>query len=433
MHSHRIAVLLVAFSLCCQSALGQSRLNFELLVTQSVARSFDLKLAQVDTSLSLNEIKQSKVAYYPILRTQSNIEYMQGFQNGLQQIAVIGNSSLPSYTRFQEAFTLSATYTVCDFGIRKQTLLAARQHAQASQLQQQRLIRDLKLEIVDIYAKLLSNYKGMMSKKAALTIYQQMYKDKQRLYAAGTATKVDVAEQSLKVAKALDEFNQYKQSFVDNLQDLSLRTQVKYDPDDTIPEDFSEPQNVTYPLVAENTPDARYYVLEIAKAKRELIAIQRQRYPQIGAYTSYTLYGYNQHNPFNAFGNFQQKNAQFGFSAMFSIFDGFKNRADVEKKKLEIRRLEVERDQKLWELSQRQERLVGEARLRTIQLETRGKILSNGRSKKDMHRRLAEQQVTDKTQWLNEQAETIERQLQVDTSNIDRIAAMLKQSLLSEG
>jgi len=425
------AILSILYT--CTPGLAQTPLNLDEALSKSVSKSFDLRIAKVDTSLAQNEIKQSRVAFYPTLRAQANVEYVRSFQNPTTPIAVIGGSTIPNYTRFQEAATLSASYTAYDFGVRNQNLAGAREHAQANVFQEQRQARDLKLSVVDVYGKILSNYKGIQSKTAALQVHQEIFVAKQRLFEAGSLSKVEVAEQALKVAKTLDELNQFKQNFATGLQELSTYTQEKYVPDEIVPSNLFEPQRFPQQIVLDTSPDSKYYALEISKARRDVVVTQKQRLPQIALYSSYTFYGSNVNNPFSSLGNFNQRTVSVGLSATYAIFDGYKNRADVAKKRDQVKRLELEREQALWELGQKAEKLATEERAKRAQLETRAKILSNGKDKEQMEFRLAEQKITDKTKWLNEKIESLDRQLQVDNSEIERVSATIKQSILAEG
>jgi outer membrane protein TolC len=120
-----------------------------------------------------------------------------------------------------------------------------------------------------------------------------------------------------------------------------------------------------------------------------------------------------------------------GVSLNWTIFDGYKNEADQEHLALEIERLKTERDQKLWGLRKQADKAYADADLYKVQMRTKAEIVSQRDSKSSAYKRLVDKKVTDKTTWLNEQAQLAEHQLDLDKAEILKQAAQVKLNILA--
>jgi len=416
-----------------QAAFAAQLVTFDDVLTEAVKNSYELKLAQIDYKIARSDIKILRADYFPTMRAQWNSEYLRALEQVQQQVAVVGNTIIPGSSRFQNALSLVSNYTLWDFGVRGKNLAGAKRHSEAVSAQGTQQKRNLKLKLVDLYAECLWNYKGLLAKQRALTFYQQLFAIKRRLYDAGTISKVDVSDQALRVAKTFDEINELKQAFVENLKAISVYTQTTYDPEATMLKDFDDESASSSVFVAEDTPEYKFYQLEIERKKLELQAISRQRLPQIGLYSYYLFYGSDPTSPGRAISDFHQRTVSGGISLSVPLFDGFKNSAERAKKRLEISRLETERDQKLWHLRQEYERMATDAGLYKVQMSTKATILSQGEEKAGMCLKLSDTRVTDKTAWLMEQAELAEREFKLQKASVQRIASIKKLELLCEG
>lgn len=396
-----------------------------------VAQSYDLKLAKTDAKLANNDIKQARVAYMPIVRLTSNTEYQYGFTGNNAQVQAVSNVILPTGTRFQGAATFNTTYTLCDFGVRGNSLRAAKSHASAMSYQMNAQSRDLKIKLTDLYCDALSNWKALKAKQRVLALYQQLFDAKKRLHEAGNVSKVDVMEQSIKVAQTLDDINVCKQKLSNDLQNLAEYTHECYDPESTEIADFVDEPIVFSRFEPEATPEFKYYDLELERKRAELKSIKAQRLPQIGMYSNYVWYGSDKYNPWNVPGNFGQRTLSMGFSLNWNVFDGFKNAAERERVSLEIERLKTERDQKVWALRKQADKTFVDADLYKVQMSTKAEIVSKRDTKSSAYKRLVDRQVTDKTGWLSEQAQLAEHQLDLDKADILKRAAQLKLNILA--
>lgn len=406
-------------------------LTYDRVLKAGISSSYDLKLAKTDAKLANNDIKQARVAFMPIVRLTSNTEYQYGFVGNNAQVQAVSNVILPTGTRFQGAATFNTTYTLYDFGVRGNSLRAAKSHAAAMMHQSNSQLRDLKIKLTDLYCDALSNWKALKAKQRMLALYQELFDAKKRLHEAGNVSKVDVMEQSIKVAQTLDDINVCKQHLSSDLQNLAEYTHETYDPDSTEISDFADEPILFTHFDAEATPEFKYYDLELDRKRAELKSIRAQRLPQIGMYSNYVLYGSDKYKPWNVPGNFGQRTVSVGLSLNWNVFDGFKNAADHERVSLEIERLKTEREQKVWALRKQADKTFADADLFKVQMSTKAEIVSKRDTKSSAYKRLVDKQVADKTGWLSEQAQLAEHQLDLDKADILKRAAQLKLNILA--
>ena len=89
----------------------------------------------------------------------------------------------------------------------------------------------------------------------------------------------------------------------------------------------------------------------IKKKELELYVQKRMNYPKINAYSRYYMYGSDTTNYPKSVGDIGPSNFSVGVSLSSQLFDGMKNRATIEKVKLELQKLHVERDKAIAEFS----------------------------------------------------------------------------------
>lgn len=409
-------------------------LSLYATLADALRQSYDIKLARADFKLAHNEVRQALTDYFPTLRGQANMEYMRDLTNGVVPTTVVGSTAIPNGTRFQNVIFLSANYTVLDFGQRAHQAEAARKRRGAALATVHQSRRDIKLQVIDAYARALVNYRALKAKEKVLDIEHQLYEMKKRLYDAGRVDRVQVAEEALALARTFDEIHQARQGLVAALRSLSTFTHKEYPPDTIAIEPFPE-ENVTQPVqfVVENMPEYRLYQSQIEAKKKELQALKRQRLPIFSLYSNFYMYGFDQDSWVRALSTFKGRTISFGIGAALPLFDGFKNRVACDRVRLEIARLEIERDKKLWELQERHVKLSTAVKLLNKQLELKDGVLSQGTQKVVMVRRLTDSQIAEKTVYLTQQARLIEDELERDRTRVEQVAAARKLQVLSEG
>lgn len=269
-------------------------LSLDEAIQQAVGTSYDLKIARLITQISKSDIRIARSEYYPTLKGYINTEYVKDLEGTPTGVTTVGNTVLPSGTRFQNSAGLSLNQTLFDFGANRQRVAIAKTDTQSKALEELKALRDLKLRIVELYTKALITHKNIQAKSELYPLYQQTYTMKNRLYAAGKISKIDLYEDAIQVAQALDELETAKHDLDEQLNTLSYYTHQLYDVDDVEFENMSEDaQDYNAALDIDHTTEAKIFDLNIDKKRQELSLIKRQALPQLSMYTYYNLYGFN--------------------------------------------------------------------------------------------------------------------------------------------
>jgi len=409
-------------------------LSLEQVLQQATDRSYELKIAKVDIALAKNGIKAARVDYFPVIRSTLNTEHQQSLQSKLSQVTTVNNIVLPIGTRFQNSVGVNLQHTLLDFGVRKQKLVMAKHgvNAKASEFLQTK--RDMQVKLIDLYTDALISYKSKKAYEALFQLAQQQYLLKRRLHEAGNISSVPVAEDAIQMAQHLDNIQVSKDQYSQKLQSLTYYTHESYDPQTTDLEDVLEdsPQ-VPISITVTQSPEARLYDALIAQKQAEIISLKRQYLPTVSWYSYYNLYGFDPNHWDKSVANLSQRTVTFGLSMSLPVFDGFKNQTAIEKAQLEKQKLKLQKEDKLAQLKNQVELLNRQADGYGVELKTKAVILNKTQDKLSMLNRLTEQKVVDSTQAIQEHMTRIQKQLDMEKSMIQGVAAIKKLKILAEG
>lgn len=433
--------------------------KFDDIMSKAIDNSYDLKLSAVDIDISKATVKETKSLYWPTLKTDFYSEYARDLTNGYPTFSSVGSTVLTTSTKYQDLLSIGVSYDLFDFGVRGKKLFIAKKDVLSKKFTYNQAKRELKLNIVDLYTNALLAYKDLKTKQEEYPIYKELLEIKENLYKAGTASKVEVSDSAIKVAKTFDDIDTLKTKLKIALNDISLYTRENYDSEKTVISDFPEQlesyiNNVnfekksgqTYQLGIEKkeaalnintidyekTPDYKIYQLEIEKKQAELSVQKRERLPSVGLYSNYNLYGTDQTSPFSSLSDFKQRGLTVGVSATMTPFDGFKTSADIKKLELEVERLKLERDQKIAELKNKYEKLNDIAIYYDGQLETQQQLLLKIQDKIAMLEKLAQQQLISRDDLLSQKSDLIDQKTEVEKSIINKISSIKKLNVYSE-
>lgn len=428
-----LRLLLLFLLFCPLSVLGET-LSLEQVLQQSTDRSYELKIAQVDIALAKNGIKAARVDYFPVIRSTLNTEHQQSLQSKYSQVTTVNNIVLPIGTRFQNSVGVNLQHTLLDFGVRKQKLSMAKHGVNAKASEYLQTKRDLQVKLIDLYTDALISYKSKKAYEALFQLAQQQYLLKRRLHEAGNISSIPVAEDAIQMAQHLDNIQVYKDQYGQKLQSLTAYTHETYDPQTTDLEDVLEnsPQ-VSISITVTNSPEARLYDALIAQKQAEIGSLKRQYFPTISWYSYYNLYGFDPNHWDKSVANLSQRTVTFGLSMSMPIFDGFKNQTAIEKAQLEKQKLQLQKEDKLAQLKNQADLLNRQADGYGVELKTKAVILNKTQDKLSMLKRLTEQKVVDSTQAIQEHMTRIQKQLDMEKSMIQGVAAIKKLKVLAEG
>ena len=306
-------------------------------------------------------------------------------------------------------------------------------------------MRDIELSAVDLYAKALSEQKEIQIKTQILEIQRELCSIKARLNKAGRIDKTKEVSENIKIVEQENYLDKLKNDYLKTLEDLTYYSNREYKEGDVLAdfeieeENFVPVNNVLKAGIEQNelfnleeSPEFKIYEAEIDKKKRELAIAKKKNLPQFTFSTNYYLYGSDPSSYSHSYDNFGQRGLKFRLTTYLPIFDGFKNKSERDKLKLEIIRLEIEKEQKLADLKRNFQKIKMDADYSKRQLANNKKMLDLVDSNISMLDRLDENKLIDKESYLNEKMKLLNQKFEVQSSQIADFTAAYKMSVMSK-
>lgn len=431
-------------------------LTYRNILNQAINNSFDIKIANIDIDISKAELKATKADLYPTIFTQVNTEYNNGLGN-TSNINYVGNTVVSSYTQYRNLASVGLQYNLFDFGVVGKKVFIAKKDVEQKKVIVDLQLKDLKLKILDLYTKTLQYNDEIKTKTEILKVYEEMFNAKERLFKAGTSDKISVMDEAVKIARTQDDIHNSTLELKKVLTDLSTYTLEKYNTDNLEVLDFEEMnisngvvlinnfEPVKEPLkanVAEEKFDlsfnpahsleSKYYDFEIEKKKAELEMYKKQRLPSFKFYTNYLMYGQDPSQYWESFSSFKQASLAFGISGSFAIFDGFKNRASKEKAALEIKKIQLEKDKKLTELTTEYEKSYASYDTYNEELVCKKELLNKVKEKLDALDRMNKNGLVQRNDLLIAKADLLNQEYSLQ-ENIVNISSKIKEIEIMTG
>jgi len=455
---HIIAGLILTF-IFNASATART-LNFNEVLDQAIRNSYDLQISEIDIGISKAGIKEARSEYFPSINLGFNSGYERDISDGDNTITPVGDSILLNSTRYQNSASVGLQYNLFDFGITGKKVQIAKKDKTQKKTHYSINMRDLKLELADIYSRALLNSREYHTNKKLLDLNTELFTMQERLYEAGKNPKTDVIEQALKVARINNKIDELRNEFLKTLEDLSFYTGEVYKPEAIRLEYIEEPgieqvnlekTDIEKPdltdkqitkleieavktdiLDAENLPEYKYYQLEIEKKQAELSILNRQRLPHFKFYTNYYLYGTDRHDYWGTFGDIEDTNLSFRVSATLPVFTGFKNTAQRDRTKLEIQKLKIERDKRVEEIKSFYQKMYQQARNFDTAMSNQEESMELVQDKITMLERMSRQKLIDKISYLSQKADLISQKLELERTRINNEANVYKLKILKQ-
>lgn len=445
-------VLLIIFLF--QTWAFGTELRYKDTLNTAINNSFDLKMSALDIGISKAQLKAVRADWYPSLSMQFNTEYNKDLMNGRGTFAYAGNTMITPYTQFRDMLYMTLSYNLLDFGIQGKKVHIAKQEITQKEINYNMQLRDLKLRILELYSKVEQHNNAINTKSEILSLYKNMFINKERMYKAGMNDKLSVMDEAVKIAKTQNDIENSKLELKNALEDLSYYTKNDYEISNLYVHSVNfEPE--TEPNIVEvsskniieteiNKTDynfsfdsylsdeAKYYDLEIDKKKSELSILKRQLLPSFRFYTGYSLYGQNPNNYYSSLQDIGQRSFVVGISSQYVFFDGFKNRANREKTKLEIEKLQVEKDKKLSELENKYKKSYKAYETYSEELDINRQLLSTVKEKLDDVGKLRVYKLADQNQLLSAKADLLNQEYELE-QNIINITSKLEEMKIMSG
>lgn len=429
----KLIYIIFTIIICIQNVYA-GEINWNSVEEQALSNSFDLKISETDIKITDTAIMGAKSEYYPKITTYFYSELTKSFDNNNQTV-YIGNEVLYGDSVFQTSLSVGLTYNLYDFGIRGDRLKIAKSDKLSKLAQYDKILRDTEISAVDTYAKSLLLYKQICLLTQTSALQNELYNDKERLHKAGKIPETSVLAEKIKFAEINNELQKTKNEFEKSLKDLSYLTKNDYSKDDVLVDfDYGnlKQKEEILSLDVENIPEAKIYDAEIKKKEKELLIAKKQNLPAFNFTTNYYLYGADPNNYFDSYENFKQRGLKFRIITSLPIFDGFKNKSDRDRIKLEILRLQTEKEKKIAEVKYTYEKIRDDA--------VYGKILheNNLRMKEFLAKnisdfdRLNEQKLIDKDSYLEQKISLLNKYFEIEKSEITEFVSAHKLDLMTK-
>jgi outer membrane protein TolC len=429
----RISLLLL-FALAPLTYFAASTLDFASILQATLRHSHDIRMSALDIDISRSSLKEARSAYFPTLSTRFNSQYTKDLTNTTSpQVTAIGETILVQNTFYQNSLSLNAALNLYDFGRREDRVLIAAKDIPLKEAVHAQSIRDTKIKALETYRDLLVLTTDLASKRHLLLLHKEVAIHREKLYHAGLTSKIDVSDDAIKVVKLIDEIDSLTLKVTSTLNDLSLLTGERYEPEGLEVTPFKEEEDMNDPagFTLAASPEHTIYDLALKKKKAEINALKKEVfYPQFSLYSTYIYYGQDQDNYSGAYGDMRARNFYVGLAATIPLFDGFKNSAQIEKARTEMKRLKVEKEKKLAELANRYEKLHEQRRVLKKILGNQQEIMTKTEEGTQMTSRLAERKIVEYIDLLKRKIEATIQTHELTRARITKTAAALALRML---
>jgi outer membrane protein len=409
-------------------------LDYDDVVEKALGNAHDIRLSRLDIDISRAEQRRAYSLYYPTISARWNTEYIRDLTDGTAQINSIGNTVLVQNTTYQSSFLLMGSYNLFDFGGTQQKVSIAGKDVEAKRAVLRQFRRDIKLKVLSVYSDLLICYEELGTKKELLTLYKELALTKERLYTAGKISKIEMTDDAVKVVKIVDDIDTLMLRLKGLLEDLSSLTGEQYSADNTKVNAFRECEedDLKHEFDPDNTPESKRYDLEMEKKKAELKVLERAFLPQFGLYSTYALYGSDPTALDISAQYVKPRNFFVGMAITLPLFEGFRSPAEIEKTKLELERLKVEKAKKMTELSTRHAKLSETRETYTSGIVHQKAMLTKVEEKLTMARRLSDQKEIEWAEYLNQKIDLVNQRFELTRTIISKTATIKDLRILSE-
>jgi outer membrane protein TolC len=445
--------VLLLLILCIPLQAIAETLSYKDTINQALNNSFDLKMSAVDIEIGRAQLKAARSEWYPTLGVQANSEHNQNLAGANAQMGYAGNTMIIPYNQYRNMMYATLHYNLLDFGVTGRKV-----HIAISDLEQKKVaydiqVKELKLKVLDLYTKILQCNNEIQVKSQVLSVYENMFYNKERLFRAGSAGKISVMDEAVKIARLQSDIEKSKLELTKALQDLSVFTQQQYDARHLVVQnleaednDFDGIVNINYTGTMEakaekqefnltfdaySSLESKYYDLEIDKKKDELSILKRQLLPAFKLYTGYSLFGQDPTSYGASVQDIGQRSFIVGVSSQYTFFDGFKNRANREKATLEVMRLQLEKQKKLYDLQKEYEKTYQTWETCNADLAIKQQLLSNVKSKTEAFDRLYKNGLSEKNELLAAKADLLMQEYELEQNIIDISAKFEEMKIMT--
>ena len=161
---------------------------------------------------------------------------------------------------------------------------------------------------------------------------------------------------------------------------------------------------------------------ELMKKELEIKVAKRTNYPKVNAYGRYYIYGSDPVSYNDNLGDIRPSNFTVGASISMLAFDGMKNRSNIQKKILEYKQLQVERDKSIAELMMKLANMRSNLIYLDKQVDNNKKIIKELTDKQKSIHRLVAKQLATPLEENDANIELLEQEIELTKNSITAIA-----------
>lgn len=438
-----IAVFLLAISNILPGLCEQ--ISFDSFLLEAEKNSFQLQTDKLNMDYAKAGIKGARGEYFPTLGVFATAERYNDLTDGNSQLTAVGNDVFLNRSYFQNMAGAGVSYNLFDFGIRSKKLSISKLDKIQKEIMYTRNLRDLRLDVVELYSQALLYYKELCIKRDILATQNELYEINRKLKVVGEISEVNVTDEEIKVSELQTEIDELKNSLGKKISEFSYYTKKTYDTDELELKDFSDESEEFIPvadqvvslrveenvILPEQSLEFKIYNLEIEKKQKEYEAQKRVNYPKLRFDTRYTFYGSDDNNLFTSINDLGQRGFNLRLSTSFLLFDGMKNRAQIEKLKIDIEKLRVEKEKALAEFVKKYSKIQQDYDNSIVQLKNSTRTLNLVNKNLNALERLNINGEVGKSEYLKRRMALLEKKLVLEQNQIKNFEAQYKLRVLS--
>lgn len=410
-----------------------SRLEFEAVLQQAVARSFALKIAQSDITLRQIELQQAHSSYLPTMDLRYDLGYVWALTDQAEVVSVGDSVSANAASTWQNSLSLSLGLLLFDFGARAQHVAQSRHRISAAELGQAEQLHQLRSQTLELFTRGLLAQKRLQALAAMTLLRKDLFRTLGQLQGAGTIGRAQLQETALQLAADLTALDDQRLALEQALLALTALTGGDYRLDTVEFLSLPEPGGTESRIASELLPQLRIYDEELARLQAERSTVRRQMLPSLALAGNYRLYGADQNSPGRTLGELENRDASVALVLRWKFYSGGRDRLELARLEEEMHKMTWQRQQRAAEVQQEigslqqavfaYRRGENHLRQRTVALEE----LANTTA------RLGSQGVLDPVARLQREIEAIQQQLEVEVLDLQRRAEALRLRFWQEG
>lgn len=410
------------------------KISYNEIIEKAKEHSYDLQIADYNILISKQGVRSARSEYFPKLNFSAGTEYTRNFRDAKETTVMsIGDAFINPYTRYQSVLGITVGYNLFDFGVRGKNLKIAKEDVTIKELENKEKLQELKLTLLDTYTRILLTSKQIEINKKILDLEEKNQEYYERLFEAKEISKTELNDSKAKVGITKNKILELNSIEQESLNWLSFYTGEQYDINSL---QISGIKNSDFDVFSyqDYTTSIIWQIHErnIKKKETELQVAKRNNYPKLNVYGRYYLYGSDRNNYGKSIGNLEPSNFSVGASLNMPIFDGFKNSANIEKTKLELKQLLIERDKAIAQLMTKLANMRSNLTYLDKQITEGSEIINELSDKEKSTRKLASKKIISPIEYNNSKIELLTQKIELEKNIITKDAIIKGIQILTE-